>query len=89
MPTVGFNPQPQYMSCPWIIPNSRRLNPLSHHVLQTHEIALHKNSSPASPDKDTLLTGSCYRIMEEAVYGKVQIYQSLADSWKKPFMANF
>ncbi len=29
---------------------------------RTHEICLHKNNSPGSPDKDTLLTGSCYII---------------------------
>ncbi len=31
-------------------------------VLHTHEISLHKNNEPASPYKDTSLTGSCYNI---------------------------
>ncbi len=30
-------------------------------ILRTHEISLHKNNSPGSPDKDTPLTGSCYK----------------------------
>ncbi len=34
----------------------------SYHVLQTHEISLHKNKSPGSPDKDTPITGSCYKL---------------------------
>ncbi len=30
-PLRDLNPQAQYMSWPWITPNSRRLNPLGHH----------------------------------------------------------
>ncbi len=33
---------------------------LKNEYLRTHEIFLHKNNSPASPDKDTPLTGSCF-----------------------------
>ncbi len=29
-------------------------------IPSTHEIPLHKNNSPHTPDKDTLLTASCY-----------------------------
>ncbi len=32
-------------------------------VLQVHEISLHKNNSPTSPDKDTPLTDSCYKVL--------------------------
>ncbi len=33
-------------------------------VLRTHEISLHKNNSPGSPDRDTPLTGSCYKPLD-------------------------
>ncbi len=32
-------------------------------LLRTHEISLHKNNLPGSPDKDTPLTGSCYILL--------------------------
>ncbi len=31
-------------------------------VIRTHEISLDKNNSPGSPDKDTPLSGSCYKV---------------------------
>ncbi len=37
-------------------------------VVHTHDIFLHKNNSPGTPDKDASLTGSCYNTLRSRLY---------------------
>ncbi len=64
IPQWDSNPQPQYMSCSWIAPDSRHLNQLSHHdvyVLAPRSCTAYTSNSskPSSPLHSVLLPINC------------------------------